>query len=137
MNSHSGNVQPSLDAEEHSRIGGVDGKKVFVLDNAGNQIVSFGGNLFSSDSVKKYYANTGAVTDGVVWSPAAGKKWYVTDIFVGISTAATITLEDDLTAGDSIVWAMDAAANSGWSKHFATPLFSGENGADLLITTTA
>lgn len=28
--------------DEHATIGGVDGKKVFVIDNAGNQIVSFG-----------------------------------------------------------------------------------------------
>ena len=93
--------------------------------------------VLGSNSVKKYYANTGAVTDGIVWSPAAGKRWYVTDIFVGISAAATITLEDDLTAGDSTVWAMDAAANSGWSHHFSTPLFSGEDAMDLIITTTA
>jgi len=59
------------------------------------------------------------------------------NIFVGISAAATITLEDDLTAGDSTVWAMDAAANSGWSHHFSTPLFSGEDAMDLIITTTA
>ena len=41
---HTGNVQPSVDLEEHISIGGVDGKKVFVIDNAGNQITSFGGN---------------------------------------------------------------------------------------------
>jgi len=93
--------------------------------------------VLGSNSVKKYYSATGAVTDGIVWSPAAGKRWYVTDIFVGISAAATITLEDDLTAGDSTVWAMDAAANSGWSHHFSTPLFSGEDAMDLIITTTA
>jgi len=29
--------------------------------------------------VKKYYTNAGAVTDGIIWSPAAGKRWYVTD----------------------------------------------------------
>ena len=27
--------------DEHARIGGVDGKKVFILDDAGNQIISF------------------------------------------------------------------------------------------------
>lgn len=41
-NQHSGNTQPAIDQEEHARIGGLDGKKVFVLDNAGNQITSFG-----------------------------------------------------------------------------------------------
>lgn len=41
-NNHTGNVQPSVDLEEHARIGNVDGKKVFVLDNEGNQITNFG-----------------------------------------------------------------------------------------------
>ena len=87
--------------------------------------------------VKKYYTNAGAVTDGVIWSPAAGKRWYVTDIFIGVSAASTVTLEDDLGAGDSAVWKMELAANSGWSHSFTTPLYSGEDAADLLVTTSA
>lgn len=90
-----------------------------------------------SNHVKKYYTSAGAATDGIVWSPAAGKRWYVTDIFINVSAAATVTLEDDLAAGDSAVWKAELAANSGWSHSFTTPLFSGEDAADLLITTTA
>lgn len=30
-------------ADEHASIGGVDGKKVFVVDDSGNQITDFGG----------------------------------------------------------------------------------------------
>lgn len=87
--------------------------------------------------VKKYYTSAGAVTDGIIWSPAAGKRWYVTDIFINVSAAATVTLEDDLGAGDSAVWKAELAANSGWSHSFTTPLYSGEDAADLLITTSA
>lgn len=87
--------------------------------------------------VKKYYTNAGAVTDGIIWSPAAGKRWYVTDIFINVSAAATVTLEDDLSGGDSPVWKAELAANSGWSHSFNTPLYSGEDAADLIITTTA
>lgn len=87
--------------------------------------------------VKKYYTSAGAVTDGIIWSPAAGKRWYITDIFINVSAAAAITLEDDLTAGDATVWKAELAANSGWSHSFNTPLYSGEDAADLLITTTA
>lgn len=90
-----------------------------------------------SNSVKKYYTSAGAVTDGIIWSPAAGKRWYVTDIFINVSAAATVTLEDDLVAGDSAVWKAELAANSGWSHSFSTPLFSGEDAADLIITTSA
>lgn len=93
--------------------------------------------VVGSTHVKKYYTNAGAVTDGIVWSPAAGARWYVTDIFINVSAAATVTLEDDLGAGDSPVWKAELAANSGWSHSFTTPLFSGEDAADLLVTTTA
>jgi hypothetical protein len=87
--------------------------------------------------VKKYYTSAGAATDGIVWSPAAGKRWYVTDMIINVSAAATVTLEDDLTAGDSPVFKAELAANSGVAHSFKTPLYSGEDAADLLITTTA
>ena len=87
--------------------------------------------------IKKYYTNAGAVTDGIIWSPAAGKRWYITDLIINVSAAATVTLEDDLTAGDSVVFKAELAANSGISHSFNTPLFSGEDAADLLITTSA
>lgn len=91
----------------------------------------------STTHVKKYYTNAGAVTDGIIWSPAAGKRWFVTDIYIQVSAAATVTLEDDLAAGDSPIWKAELAANSGWSHSFQTPWFSGEDAADLIITTTA
>ena len=86
--------------------------------------------------VKKYYTAS-APTDGIVWSPASGKRWYVTDLIINVSAAATVTLEDDLTAGDSVVFAAALAANSGIAHSFTTPLYSGEDAADLLITVTA
>jgi len=87
--------------------------------------------------VKKYYTNAGAVTDGIVWSPAAGKRWYVTDLIINVSAAATVTFEDDLGAGDAAVMKFELAANSGISHSFKTPWFSGEDAADLIVTTTA
>lgn len=87
----------------------------------------------------KYYTNAGAVTDGIIWSPAAGKRWHVTTLFLNVSAAATITLEDDLAGGDSAVMKMELAANSGVAIPFGElyPLTSGEDAADLIITTTA
>lgn len=93
--------------------------------------------VLGTNHVKKYYTSTGAVTDGIIWSPAAGKRWYVTDIFINVSAAATVTLEDDKAGGDEVVWKAELAANSGWSHHYGTPLFSGEDAADLLVTTSA
>ena len=87
---------------------------------------------------KKYYTSTGAATDGIVWSPAAGKRWHVVSMYLQTSAAATITLEDDLTAGDSAVWKGEFAANQGMTINFGEhyPLASGEDAADLLITTS-
>lgn len=50
-NTHTGNVEPSLSLEEHARIGGLDGRKVFVFDNAGNQVTSFGGTASGNTTV--------------------------------------------------------------------------------------
>lgn len=87
--------------------------------------------------VKKYYTNSGAVTDGIVWSPAAGKRWYVTDLIINVSAAATVTLEDDKAGGDEAVMKFELAANSGIAHSFTTPWFSGEDAADLIVTTSA
>jgi len=88
---------------------------------------------------KKYYTNAGAVTDGIIWSPAAGKRWHVQSLFIQVSAAATVTLEDDKAGGDEVVMKMELAANSGIVIPFPEkyPLASGEDAADLLITTSA
>ncbi|MEK9697444.1 MAG: hypothetical protein VW270_16895 [Candidatus Poseidoniales archaeon] len=93
--------------------------------------------LANGPQVKKYYTNAGAVTDGIVWSPAAGKRWYITDLIINVSAAATVTLEDDKAGGDEAVMKFELAANSGVSHSFNTPLFSGEDAADLIVTTSA
>lgn len=88
---------------------------------------------------KKYYTNAGAVTDGIVWSPAAGKRWHVVSMFINVSAAATVTFEDDKAGGDEAVMKMELAANSGMTINFGEkyPLASGEDAADLLVTTSA
>lgn len=87
--------------------------------------------------IRKYYAYTGAVTDGIVWSPAAGNKWVITDIIMSTSAAATITFEEDKTGGDAVVFAVDLAANGGVSSNLQTPIYGEEDDADLVVTTTA
>lgn len=88
---------------------------------------------------KKYYTNAGAVTDGIIWSPAAGKRWHVTTLYINVSASATVTLEDDKAGGDEVVWKGEIAANSGVVIPFGEkyPLASGEDAADLIITTSA
>lgn len=88
---------------------------------------------------RKYYTNSGAVTDGIVWSPAAGKRWHVVTMYIQTSAAATITLEDDKAGGDVPVWKGEIAANSGVTLSFTEkyPMASGEDAADLIVTTSA
>lgn len=92
-----------------------------------------------SNYAKKYYTNAGAVTDGIVWSPAAGKRWHVVSLFVNVSAAATVTFEDDKAGGDEAILKMELAANSGTVIPFPEkyPLASGEDAADLIVTTSA
>ena len=88
---------------------------------------------------KKYYTNAGAVTDGIIWSPAAGKRWHVVALHIQVSAACTVTLEDDKAGGDEAIFKAEYAANGGeflvFPEHY--PLASGEDAADLIITTTA
>lgn len=88
---------------------------------------------------RKYYTSAGAVTDGIVWSPAAGKRWHITSLYFQTSAAATITFEDDKSGGDDPVLKGEYAANSGLSITFDPlyPMASGEDAADLIVTTSA
>lgn len=88
---------------------------------------------------RKYYTSTGAATDGIIWSPAAGKRWHVVSLYINVSAAATVTLEDDKAAGDDPVFKSEFAANSGVFITFPEkyPMASSEDAADLLITTSA
>lgn len=62
-NTHTGNVQPSIDNEEHSHIGGVPGKKVFNIDS--------GGNVVDFDDVGIYAKDSGSID--------AFGRWRVSD----------------------------------------------------------
>jgi hypothetical protein len=89
--------------------------------------------------VKKYYTHAGAVTDGIVWSPASGKRWHIVSMYLQTSAEATITIEDDKSGGDEVVWKGEFADNQGMTINFSEkyPLASGEDAADLIITTSA
>lgn len=93
----------------------------------------------NTNYAKKYYTNAGAVTDGIVWSPAAGKRWHIHTLYINVSAAATVTLEDDKSGGDEAIWKGELAANSGVVMTFPEkyPWASGEDAADLIITTSA
>lgn len=88
---------------------------------------------------RKYYTSAGAATDGIVWSPGAGKRWHVVALHIQTSADATITLEDDKSGGDDPVWKGEFKAGGGAFEVYPEkyPLASGEDAADLIITTSA
>lgn len=88
---------------------------------------------------RKYYTSTGAATDGIVWSPAAGKRWHVTSLIFQVSADATVTFEDDKSGGDDPVLKGEFKAGSGLALTFDEkyPFASGEDAADLIVTTSA
>ena len=113
-------------------------KKITDALPAGTNIIgAVKRDVINYTPIHKVYAYTGAVTDGIVWSPTSGKKWVVTDIKVSISAAASVTFEEDKTGGDVIIDASDLAANGGFVMDLQTPWYGTENDADLVVTTTA
>lgn len=91
----------------------------------------------STSHVHKYYTSA-TPTDGIIWSPAAGKRWYLTHLSINVSAASTVTIEDDKAGGDDPVYKAEFAANSGVVLTFPdVPLFSGEDAADLTVTASA
>lgn len=151
-----GNVDIASIAAGNNNIGDVDVASIAAGDNnignvdlasaipAGTNAI---GKLLPPDIdvtahtnyARKYYTSAGAATDGIIWSPAAGKRWHVVTMYIQVSADATVTLEDDKAAGDDPVWKGEIAAKSGVVLSFTEkyPMASGEDAADLLVTTSA
>lgn len=147
INNISGTISLPTGAATEATLASIDGK--VTACNTGAVTISTalpaGTNIIGAvkrdtinyTPVNKYYSYEGAVTDGIVWSPSAGKKWVITDITLTTSAAATVTLEEDKVAGDEVVMAWDLAANGGVSLNLQTPRVASEADADLIVTTTA
>jgi hypothetical protein len=131
------NAIGKLAANSGVDIGDVDVTSLPALATGTNIIGAVKRDVINYTSVNKYYANTGAVTDGIVWSPAGGKQVVITDLAMTTSAAATVTLQWDKTGGDEDVMAFDLAANGGVSMNLQTPIVCTEDDADLIITTSA
>jgi hypothetical protein len=130
-----GDVDVTSIAAGDNNIGNVD--IASAIPAGTNLIGAVKRDVINYTAINKYYSATGATTDGIVWSPASGKKVALTDVTLSTSAAATVTLEWDLAGGDSAFMAWDLAANGGVSINAQTPWLSGENDADLIITTSA
>lgn len=82
--------------------------------------------------VRKYGKYTTAQTDTVLWPPASGKKFVITDIMVSTDTAMEIIVKDGAT--EFMGWDFDA--KGGAVGNFQTPIESTTADNDLTITTS-
>jgi len=138
-----GNVDIASIAAGNNNIGDVDVASLPATPAGTNAI----GKLLPSDVdvtthtnyARKYYTSAGAATDGIIWSPAAGKRWHVTSLIFQVSADATVTFEDDKAGGDDPVLKGEFKAGSGLALTFDEkyPFASGEDAADLMVTTSA
>jgi len=121
-------------------IGDVDVASIAAGTNAIGKLIPPDYDVTAHATKKvKYYTSAGAVTDGIIWSPAANTRWHVTFLYFQISADAIVTIEDDLAGGDNPILKGEFKAGSGVGLPFGDlyPLTSGEDAADLIITTTA
>jgi hypothetical protein len=128
-------VAPANDITDATYIGDI--KFGEAIPTGTNVIGAVKRDVINYTGINKYYAYTGAVTDGIVWSPASGKQVVITDLSMTTSAAATVTLQWDKTGGDEDIMAFDLAANGGVSMNLQTPITCTEDDADLVITTSA
>lgn len=121
------------DADRVNAFYDLNGRQVVILNPADFDIVTH------TNYARKYYTSSGAATDGIIWSPAAGKRWHITSLIFQTSADATITFEDDKSGGDDPVLKGEFKAGSGLVLTFDDkyPFASGEDAADFTVTTSA
>lgn len=84
--------------DEHAVIGGVAGKKVFLIDNAGNQITSFGANAtVAIGSAATIYAVVNTAAAGVTNSIVTVAN--SVEIAVGANQIGSVTVANPVTLG--------------------------------------
>ena len=86
--------KPSLliQHDETARIGGVDGKKVFVIDDSGNQIIDFGGEKLPTEGDNPATALSYDVN---------GDLQYIDETIDGTTYRTTLTYIDRVLSGIS------------------------------------
>jgi len=87
----------------------------------------------SYTKVKKTGFYSTQQSDTTLWTPAAGKKFVITDIIVSVDTAMRIYLNDDATK----IWEWHLAANGGCVINLQTPDESAAINNTLSITMDA
>jgi len=106
-----------------------------VLSAGTNIIGAVKRDVINYTSIRKYYTNAGAVTDGIIWSPAAGKKWVITDIIINVSAdrvSITGTATSRLDMGNG-TWTLYGGftGQTSWDATTVTLLTFNANGSTI------
>ena len=94
------------------------------------------GPAWEDDAVHKSYSWSGAVTNYLLWQPASGRRFVVTDFWIVCTTATLITVFDNEDANNKHLVAGSFAANGGISaSNLRTPFRSQGTDRNLNLTT--
>lgn len=81
------------------------------------------------------YAALSSNNQTAVWTPAANKRFNITDITVNALTAGLVTFTQD-TAATITIMKVQLAANGGWVSNLQTPYIASDTNHALAITST-
>lgn len=82
------------------------------------------------------YAALSSANQTILWTPAANKRFNITDITVNTLTSASILLTQD-TAATITIMKLQLAAQGGWSSNLQTPYSSTQTNHALAVTSSA
>lgn len=94
------------------------------------------------DAVRKDFTFSTTQTNTIIWTPASGKKYVVTDLVMNIRNntlgAITVTIFDETNAVGNILYKanFEAGSNFDTAANFITSFVSGAVNRSLKITTT-
>ncbi len=118
-----------------------DGVSSYRYPNSENYITTIIENL-KFDAVRKDFSYSTAQTNTVIWTPASGKKYVVTDLTMNIRNntlgAITVTIFDDTNASGNILYKanFEAGSNFDTASNFITSFVSSGINKSLKITTS-
>ena len=105
--------------------------RILLTDTAGRLSIV----MRAADDAKMNYTVLGGILETTIWTPAAGKKWVLTDLIVSATANCGITIRDN-TAGATIMTFI-ILANTTLPINLQTPIVSGAANRVLTAQTSA
>lgn len=133
-NQHTGNTQPAIDQEEHASIGGIDGKKVFIFDNSGNQITAFGLNTGTSKTLIPKNSSFAQASIATIAVPSS--TFYITDLILNSNATVGLRIKSGATyLIGNVSISVSLNPGGGWVQHGSpdSPVYQGLADAAAIV----